>query len=240
MSRPFDLSRLRLFVTPEQRCGYLPERRARNLVADPELSGQGLYDRLIGLGFRRSGDHLYRPYCAGCAACLSLRVAAARFRPNRSQRRCRQKNADLRALWRPVRFDPEHYALYARYVAGRHPDGGMDDPDPDGYRDFLLSRWCAGLLCELRDAAGRLYAVAVVDALADGLSAVYTFFDTAADCRARGLGTLAILLLIDETARRGLPWAYLGYQIADCRKMAYKAAFRPHQVFDGGRWRWVE
>lgn len=235
-----DASQLRLYLTADHRCGYLPLLQARNLVVDPGQTDGRLYGRLIALGFRRSGDYLYRPYCEHCDACLSLRVpSGARFRPDRSQRRCLRGNADLYVHWGPAGYRDEHFALFARYVNTRHPGGGMDDPTPDGYRQFLLSGWNEGLLGEVRRRDdGTLLAVAVVDRLGDGLSAVYSFFDPQQD--RRGLGTYCVLQLLVEAARLGLPWVYLGYWIAGCDKMAYKARFRPHQVFRHGRWRWDE
>ena len=81
---------------------------------------------------------------------------------------------------------------------------------------------------------GRLVSVAIVDMLANGLSAVYTFFDPAFD--ERGLGTLAVLWQIEEARRLGLDWLYLGYWIGACRKMNYKDMFRPIEAMIGDRW----
>jgi arginine-tRNA-protein transferase len=89
-------------------------------------------------------------------------------------------------------------------------------------------------LCEFR-LQQNLLAVSVVDQLNDGLSAVYTFFDPQES--RRGLGTYAIQRLISEACAKKLQWIYLGYWIDACTKMAYKSNFRPHQVFQHGRWR---
>lgn len=109
----------------------------------------------------------------------------------------------------------------------------MDDTDPQNYLGFITSNWSDTLLYEFR-LNHHLLAVAVVDHLNDGLSAVYTFFEP--DASARGLGNYAILWQISEAKRLGLSWVYLGYWIEECKKMAYKANFYPHEVFWAGHW----
>ena len=226
---------LRCFLTMPHPCGYLAEREAVTLLIDPEAKvGQGLYSHLVRRGFRRSGDSVYRPHCPDCNACTSLRVDAAAFRGNRSQRRIRRRNADLVCRLTAPACDEEHFHLYSRYLAGRHAGAGMDDPTPESYRRFLLARDLETLFLDCR-LDGRLVCVAVVDVLDDGLSAVYTFFDPA--LAQRSLGVYAILREIDEVRRRGLAWLYLGYWIEECRRMRYKNRFRPFQVYRGGAWR---
>jgi len=221
---------LRLFVTAEHPCSYLPGRRAQNVVADPEVMEHSLYSQLVNLGFRRSGDHIYRPNCAGCAECRSLRIPVAAFRPNRSQQRTWQKNQDLTVRRSAPAFDKDHYHLFKRYLQARHPTGGMDETALESYLSLLGPDWSGAGLYELR-LSDRLLAVAVVDRLQQGLSAVYSFFEP--EAAARSLGVCAILLQIAEARRLGLPWVYLGYWVRDCRKMAYKTNFRPHEVFLG-------
>lgn len=227
------LHTLRLFLTSDHPCSYLPNRLARHLVAEPAAMTHDLYVRLAGLGFRRSGDHVYRPHCLGCRACLSLRIPTATFQPNRAQRRIWRRNADITTHCEPARFAPEHYRLFAHYLQQRHPDGEMDADAPESYLNFITAGWSDTWLCEFR-LADRLLAVAVIDRLADGLSAVYTFFDPAA--AERSPGVYAVLWQIDAARRLGLPWVYLGYWVEQCRKMSYKANFRPHEIFREGRW----
>lgn len=82
---------------------------------------------------------------------------------------------------------------------------------------------------------GALKAVALCDRLSDGLSMVYSFFDTEDD--ARSLGTYMILECIERTRRQGLPYLYLGYWVGGSQKMAYKERFQPQEHLTGEGWR---
>ncbi|MEY2680010.1 MAG: hypothetical protein RL661_241, partial [Pseudomonadota bacterium] len=49
-------------------------------------------------------------------------------------------------------------------------------------------------------------------------------------------GTFAVLWQIQEAQRRELGWVYLGFWVKECRKMAYKSAFRPMEQLVGREW----
>ena len=225
---------LRLFHTGLHPCGYWPERTARDLVLDPrDPRLPQFYAQALQWGFRRSGDIVYRPHCQGCRACVPVRIPVAEFQPNRSQRRCQARNADIETRVLPAERTDEQLALYQRYLHARHPQGGMDGHGAAEFDQFLVGSWTRGRFLELR-AGGRLLAVAATDMVDDALSAVYTFFDP--DQAARGLGTLAILQQIDWALRDGRRHLYLGYWIDGHGKMDYKRRFRPLESFDGRSW----
>lgn len=227
---------LRFFLTVPHACSYLEEREATTLFLDPqERPGQGVYDALTLLGFRRSGRHLYRPHCESCRACVSVRIPVKDFCPNRSQRRLLSRNADLTLVKRSASFDYEHYRLYSRYIHARHADGDMYPPSHEQYRTFLTLDQPYAQLMEFR--LGRqLLAVAAVDQLEHGLSAIYTFFDPAEHLDRRSLGTYAILKLVELARRQELPHVYLGYWIRHCRKMDYKRNFQPLEYLNERHW----
>jgi len=227
-----------IFLSMPHPCSYLPGRTAATLFIDPRFPlDRDRYGAFTRLGFRRSGDLIYRPHCPGCVACVPVRIPIERFEPNRGQRRIWAKNQDLQIIARPSIFMREQFDLYLRYQAARHPGGGMDDPDSQKYINFLTGRRVETTFFEMRE-ADRLLGVAVIDRLNDGLSAVYTFYDP--DETARGLGTFAILWQIEHARALRLPWLYLGYWIAESQKMAYKTNFRPIEVFRNSQWAELE
>jgi arginyl-tRNA--protein-N-Asp/Glu arginylyltransferase len=222
------------FASPPHACHYLPGRQAVTLFADPRAPlGPSVYAELIDHGFRRSGQYLYRPRCPGCQECIPVRIPVGRFRSSRKDRRTWARNQDLRVSRLAPAYQDEHFALYRRYVTARHPRGGMDEADPARYMEFLVSSWCDTEFYEFRTGSSVL-AVAVVDRLPQGLSAVYTFFEPGE--AQRSLGRYAILWEIETARREGLPWLYLGYWIRDCPKMSYKSEYRPLQAYRNGRW----
>lgn len=234
-----DRDDLRLFHTAVHPCGYWPERPARDLVLDPrDPRLPQWYALALGWGFRRSGDIVYRPHCGACRACTPVRIPVAGFAPDRAQRKCLRRNADLRMRVCPAERSDERLALYRRYLAMRHAGGGMDDHGAVEFDQFLVGSWSRTRFLEFRraspDGAGELLAVAVTDVTADALSAVYTFYDP--DHAARGLGTYAILRQLQWAAEEGREHLYLGYWIDGHPKMDYKRRFRPLQAFDGRGW----
>lgn len=229
-----DLSTLKLFTTQPHPCSYLDGQEATTLFVDPDAAMDvTLYSQLSQLGFRRSGSHLYRPQCALCQACISCRIPVNLFHPNRSQRRCWQRNQDLTvAVVSNINTD-EHYNLYADYIIRRHSDGDMFPPSQSQYEAFLTSEWGVTQYLEFREGE-KLIGVSVCDRLDDGLSAVYTFYDP--DETRRSLGVFAILAQIDKARSLGLSNLYLGYWIKQCEKMRYKIQYRPLELLINRRW----
>jgi arginyl-tRNA--protein-N-Asp/Glu arginylyltransferase len=223
-----------IFWSMPHACSYLPGRSATMLFLDPHYDLDiHQYAGLVRLGFRRSGDLIYRPQCQACNACIPVRVPVEQFRGDRGQRRVWIRNQDLTVIPRPQVYEPEHFDLYRRYQVTRHAGGELNDPDPQKYAKFLCADGMNTAFYEFRHER-KLLAVAVTDILPDGLSAVYTFFDP--DEKRRSLGVFSVLWQIEEAKARSLPWVYLGYWIQECQKMSYKANYRPLELFTNGRW----
>ncbi len=227
--------KLQFFITPSHSCNYLDNREATSLFADPVFpKNKALYSTLVANGFRRSGEHLYQPYCSECSECIPVRIPVNEFKLKRSQKRTWKNNQDLIVKQLTAEFNEEHFQLYKKYLSMRHPNGGMDNPGEDDYKNFLWSSWSETCLFEFR-LGKKLIAVAVVDQLQDAYSAVYTFFDP--DLQQRSLGKYAILYLIEQTRQKAYSWLYLGYWIAGCDKMKYKIEYQPVECFISDEWK---
>lgn len=225
---------LSLYITSEHPCGYFSDRLSASLIPDPQISmSQTLYSLLINKGFRRSGGFVYRPHCPNCTACQPCRINIKTFKPTRNQRRCLAKNFDLTTHLKAAEFSREYFELYRRYINSRHGDGSMANPSEEDFKNFLLCDWSQTLFIESRQ-KGRLLAVAVVDYMSNGLSAVYSFFDP--DEHKRSLGTHAILQQIWLARLYHLPHLYLGYWIKNHPKMDYKGNFSGLEILRNMRW----
>ncbi|MGE0768421.1 MAG: arginyltransferase [Hyphomicrobiaceae bacterium] len=236
------------YVTAAQACPYLPGRQERKLFTHlTNDKPRALIDSLLRGGFRRSQNIAYMPYCEGCQACVSVRVVVDEFEPSRSFRRVMARNADLVAKRVAAVPTSEQYSLFRGYIDQRHGDGGMADMSVLDYAMMIEDSIIDTFLTEYRlpdepaspangnrTSAGALKGIALCDRLADGISMVYSFYDT--DEEARGLGTYMILEQIAEARRLKVPYLYLGYWIEGSRKMAYKQRFGPQELLGPNGW----
>jgi arginine-tRNA-protein transferase len=221
---PLAAPLLQFFATSPVACPYVPGRHERKLIVELDSPATArTYDDLSRAGFRRSHRFAYRPACRGCAACVPVRIAVASFRDTRWTRRIRNANRDLSADFAPARATAGQFRLFLAYQHARHGDSEMATMSYRDYRAMVEDTPVRTEVAELRDGAGSLVAVSLIDRVDDGISAVYSFFDP--QQKKRSLGSCSILRLVDECRRLAAPFVYLGYWIADSPKMAYKARF---------------
>lgn len=232
----------RFFVTTPSACPYLPGRTERKVFT--ELTGPDageLNDALGRIGFRRSQGVAYRPSCLDCSACVSVRVMAREFVPSSTQKRLIKRNADLEvSVCRPWSTE-EQFELLRNYLSARHPEGGMADMDELDYADMVELSPVDSYVVEYREPTvegrvGRLVGACLIDRQGDGLSLIYSFFDTSDGARP-GLGTYIILDHIARAAEAELPHVYLGYWVAGSKRMEYKVRFRPMERLGPTGWR---
>lgn len=215
----------------------MESRLAADISRQPHL-----HDTLARAGFRRVENWVYRPICQGCNACQPIRIPAGNgieggLSLTRSQQRVIKRNGDLSRRILPNTWQSDHYSLFQRYLQARHDGGNMTGMDSDHYNSMISMSPIDTVLIEYSHEfadVGRTVAVMVADIQADGLSAVYSFFDP--EEAVRSLGTFMVLDLADLAQTMGLEHVYLGYFVEGSSKMRYKARFRPAEVLKAGRW----
>lgn len=239
MSAPFRFPRF--FVTNPSPCPYLPGKSERKVFT--ELSGDNaseLNDALGRIGFRRSQNVAYRPSCAGCTACVSVRVVAHEFQPNATQRKLLRRNEDLVVTACKPWSTDEQFELLQRYLKARHPGGGMTEMDEMDFADMVEHTPVESYVIEYREPSdngrpGRLVGACLTDRQGDGLSMIYSFFDPYHDSRP-GLGNYIIMDHILRAHRAGLPYVYLGYWVEGSKRMQYKVRYRPLERLSKAGW----
>ncbi|KWV90391.1 arginyltransferase [Erythrobacter sp. YT30] len=235
----------RFFVTSPAPCPYLPGKQERKVFT--ELKGahaDQLNEALGRIGFRRSQTVAYRPSCLDCQACVSVRVVANEFRASSTQKRDIKRNSDLVVTECRPWATEEQFDLLSRYLAVRHPDGGMSAMDELDYADMVEHTPVTSTLVEYREPGedgepGKLVGACLTDRQGDGLSMIYSFYDPSHEGRA-GLGNFIILDHIRRAAHDRLPYVYLGYWVDGSPRMQYKVRYRPLEKLTREGWQRME
>jgi len=216
-------------------CAYLPDRLASLEVRVMLDVGGEEMDGLLERGWRRFGPVYFRPACASCSECVSLRVVARTFTPSKSQRRAARAARRLRRTVSTPRVDDARLALYAKWHGSRESARGWE-PNPqtrDRYAlEFAFPHPTAREAAFYDDGAGgRLVGVGLFDETPRALSAAFFFYDP--DYARLSLGAANVLALVEDARASGRPYVYLGYRVEGCASLAYKGSFRPHELLRG-------
>ena len=192
-------------------------------------------DRLLALGYRRSGDFVYRTQCPTCRECKPTRVDVTKFRCTRSMKRIQRRGVhDLSHRWSEPRVDSKRIELFNQHREQRGL--GQESPpiDAESYRSFLADSCCETQELSIRFRED-LIAIAIVDIGETSISAVYTHFDP--QFGRYSLGTYAILRQIEFAIATDRQYLYLGMYVSANTHLNYKARFLPQQRLDQGEWR---
>ena len=231
--RPHRSKPLPMRLSMRSACPYITGKTEQRIAVDIDFQ-PSVHDSLARAGFRRVENWVYKPACPNCQACLPWRVDVRQFRPSRNMTRISSTNGDLIRSICEARPTSQHYQLFKSYVTNRHDDGQMARMGSDDFTSMISNSPIETMLIDYHDQNQQLVGSVLADMQQDGLSAVYSFFDSAES--RRSLGTYMIIDLIRCAAELDLPWLYLGYFVAQSQKMRYKARFQPAEVFRDGAW----
>lgn len=226
------------YLTTPAPCPYIEGREERKVFT--HLVGNRaaeVNDMLSQGGFRRSQNIAYRPACETCKACVSVRIVVDEFVNTKSFKRIENANRNLvgeKIIPSPTK---EQFALFRDYLDERHSSGGMAEMTSLDYAMMVEDTHVNTTMVEYRHRTidestlstkpKPLIAVALTDVLSNGLSMVYSFFDT--DPKFKSLGTYMILDHVKRARKMGLPYVYMGYWVDGSPKMQYKTRFKPQE-----------
>jgi len=225
---PDDTCRLVVIQDQLQPCPYIPRETARMPLrlpignVTPEIT-----DHMLALGFRRSGDFVYRTQCPTCSECKPTRLKIAGFHLTKSLRRVMQRgDRELMCRLKTPVVDERRVEMFNEHRRQRGLGLQEDTIEASEYLSFLCDTCCETLeLAIYRD--DKLVAISVFDVGRDSTSAVYTHFDPSESHFS--LGTYAVLKQIDWARQSGRQFVYLGMYVAENPHLNYKARFQPQQ-----------
>jgi len=231
---------MRITKTKPYQCSYLKNEMAKVEIAQlPKVLSQKKFSHLIASGYRRSGNYTYRPICENCSKCLPIRIPAQTFLPNKTQKKTyRNLTCALTAEISPLEYSEAAFLLFKNYQQTRHPETFKTLNAREVFESLLLRSCTTSKLIKYYDTAERLRLVSVIDLLTDGISSVYTFYDTKE--LKHSFGTYAILWQIEECKRHSKDYLYLGYLIKEFNRMRYKTNFKPYEIFVDDGWKKID
>ena len=167
---------LKVYTTYPHSCSYLEDQEATTLFVDPRQPWTKTVQQPVAAGFPPQRQphlptplHPLRSLYPGAHSGGRVRAQARTAAHLAAQRGPAVDAATIFAMM-------QAFELYQRYIELRHSDGDMYPPDREQYESFLNNAWDCTRYYRFYD-RDKLLAVAVVDELVDGLSAIYTFFE---------------------------------------------------------------
>ena len=245
------------FGEDKAECGYFSDRECTNILTSFNWMGPNLpvekldcilYERLLRQGFRRYHSLVYHTKCQNCRECIPIRIHAKDFVPSKSQRKILRINQDVEVtiITNPDDFCTDEKALMYRNYYNHHNEGkpGFNRMTLEEARDDLkkMNSGYSGIINLDYKVQGQLIGVSIIDYVFDecgfltGVSSNYFYYDISKEVLKRSIGVYSVLFEINFCVENHFPYYYLGLYLPHCRKMNYKANYKPYQLLLNGLW----
>lgn len=222
----------------------------------PKFCQQLIFASMLERGFRRSDNILYRAECPACRKCKGIRIHVKDFVPTKSQRHIFRINSDISvSICRNCEefISDEKVLLFSLYDKRHNPsskknfaqykqelaemNGIHETSEYKNTESSYAAAYSGTINMEYRlnssdGNSGKLIGCGITDIAVGCLSSDYFYYDTSEQILKRSIGTFSILKELELCRTTGFEYYYLGYWIADCRKMVYKSNFRPYQLLE--------
>ena len=223
---------LKEFVTNDK-CSYLDNQQQTTLYKVIDNCSAAYCQELIERGYRRFGKMYFRPDCAACDECKSIKIDVEKFEFSKSQRRVIKKASKIKSYIQRPSMSKTHLELFEKYhLYMKDKKGWEHNPTTvqgyygsfvDAHNDFGYE-----ILYYIDDI---LIGVDLIDVLQDGISSIYFYYDP--DYIQYSLGKLSLYNQIMYAKNSNKKWIYLGYYVEGCPSLSYKSHYKPYLTLDG-------
>lgn len=226
----FRNSQILEFVEEDKPCSYFEDRLCDIRYRYMESCSVSEQQQMLERGWRRFGNMHFVPECKTCYECVTMRIDVKSFKFSKSDKRVINRNKDTEVYIQKPTLTHEHIDLFNKYHERMKDKKGWNENkiDVQEYHNSYVNgaHEFGKELLYFRD--NKLIAVALLDMLPGGLSAIYCFYDH--DYEHLSPGRFSILAQISIAKQNNIPYLYLGYWIKDHFSMGYKEKYKPFEV----------
>lgn len=217
----------------EDNCSYIDDKEQTMHYKVIDDCNESQCQELIERGYRRFGKMYFRPICATCDKCESIKIDVDNFSISKSGRRVIKKASSFKTFIQAPSISQEHIDLFEKYHLYMKDKKGWQYNETNSqnyYNSFVDGHNGFGYEILYFD-EDKLIGVDLVDILEDGISSIYFYYDP--DYEKYSLGKLSLLLQIKYAKKHHKKWIYLGYYVKECPSLSYKAEYKPYLTLDG-------
>lgn len=217
----------------DDKCSYLDDKEQTMHYKIIDNACAQSCQNLIERGYRRFGKMYFRPICATCTECQSIKIDAQNFTFGKSAKRVINKAKNIRTFIQSPTMTQEHIDLFDQYHLYMRDKKGWNysKTTPEHYfNSFVSGHGDFGYEVLYYD-EDKLIAVDLIDILVDGVSSIYFYYDP--DYAHYSLGKLSLYHQIKFAQKSNKNWIYLGYYVQDCPSLSYKASYKPFVTLQG-------
>ncbi len=217
----------------DDKCSYLKDANQTMHYKVIDGCDEEKCQDLIERGYRRFGKMYFRPICATCDECKSIKIDVNNFEFSKSNRRLIKKASFIKSYIQAPTMTQAHLTLFEKYHLHMKEKKGWEytKTNPQNYYSSFVDGHNGFGYEVLYYDEDKLIGIDLIDILEDGISSIYFYYDP--DYLKYGLGKLSLLLQIKFAKDSKKDWIYLGYYVEDCPSLSYKSDYKPFLTLDG-------
>ncbi len=219
--------------TLTDKCSYLENKEQTAHYKLLSECNSSYCSALTQRGWRRFGKMFFRPICADCNECQSIKIDVNNYIFSKSERRIIKKNSHLKTVLQHPTLTQKHIELFNKYHQYMHEKKGWDNNQTDAknyFTSFVSGHEEFGYEILYYD-ADKLIGVDLIDILDNGISSIYFYYDP--DYRDLSIGKYSLYRQIAFAKIHDKKWIYLGYYVSECQSLSYKSQFKPYITLRG-------